>query len=394
MQKAVMKSYKYLFLICTFALLQLFVSAQDSSRLRISLLTCSPGEELYSTFGHSALRVVDSNSVTDNVYNYGTFDFYEKDFYVKFIRGKLKYYVDVSSFWDFQQEYILNNRGITEQVLNFSGEEKEKIRHALNENLKEENKFYMYDFFLDNCTTRLRDIIVKNKQPAPLLLAVMPVTYTFRNAIHQYLDNNHKYWSKLGIDLLLGAPTDAVMTTAQQQFLPDNLMYALDSTRNVKIAETPQELYVVTAKENKGSWFTPTVLFTMILGFFVLLSLSKNKYILGILHKLDMLLFLFTGLLGILLIFMWVGTDHTMTKNNYNLLWALPFHAVYAFAMNRNTTRVRMYSLLTTIFLILVLCCWFFLAQQMNNALIPLVLLLIYRSAARGIEPLRRREKL
>lgn len=388
------KKIKYLLFVSVFALLHFGAPAQDSSRFRISLLTCSPGEELYSTFGHSAIRVVDSNSVTDNVYNYGTFDFYEKDFYIKFIRGKLMYYVDVSTFWDFQQEYVLDNRSITEQVLNFSGEEKEKIRHALNENLKEENKFYLYDFFLDNCTTRLRDIIIKNKQPTPALPAVMPTTYTFRNAIHQYLNNNHKYWSKLGIDLLLGAPTDALMTTAQQQFLPDNLMYALDSTRNVKIAEPPHELYVVTAKENKGSWFTPTVLFSMIFGFFVALSLSRNRYILGILHRLDILLFLFTGLLGILLIFMWAGTDHTMTKNNYNLLWALPFHAVYAFVMNRNTRRVRTYSLLIAIFLTLVLCCWFFLAQQMNNALIPLVLLLIYRSAVRGIEPLRRRERL
>jgi hypothetical protein len=385
---------KRIFFICTFALLQLFVSAQDSSRLRISLLTCSPGEELYSTFGHSALRVVDSNSVTDIVYNYGTFDFDEDGFYLKFIRGKLNYYVDAGTFWDFQQEYILENRRITEQVLNFSGEEKEKIRHALNENLKEENKFYLYDFFLDNCTTRLRDIIVKNKQPAPVLPAVMPVTYTFRNAIHQYLDNNHKYWSKLGIDLLLGAPTDAVMTPAQQQFLPDNLMYALDSTKNVKIVDAAHELYTVSAIANKGNWFTPVVLFSMILGFFVLLSLFKNRYISGVLRKLDLLLFLSVGLLGILLILMWVATDHVMTKNNYNLLWAWPMHVIYAFVMNRNSVRVRMYSLLTAIFLVLLLCCWFFLAQQMNNALIPLVLLLIYRSAVRGIEPLRRREKI
>lgn len=388
-----MKSYKYLFLVCTFALLQLFVSAQDSSRLRISLLTCSPGEELYSTFGHSALRVVDSNSVTDIVYNYGTFDFNEDGFYLKFIRGKLNYYVDAGTFWDFKQEYILENRSITEQVLNFSGEEKEKIRHALNENLKEENKFYLYDFFLDNCTTRLRDIIVKNKQSTPALPAVMPVTYTFRNAIHRYLDNNHKYWSKLGIDLLLGAPTDAVMTTAQQQFLPDNLMYALDSTRNVRIVEAPHELYAVSPTTNKGNWFTPAVLFSLVLVFFVALSISKNKYISGVLRKLDLLLFLATGLLGILFILMWVATDHIMTKNNYNILWAWPMHVIYAFVMNRNSVRVRMYSLLTAIFLVLLLCCWFFLAQQMNNALIPLVLLLIYRTAARGIEPLRRRKK-
>jgi hypothetical protein len=337
--------------------------------------------------------VVDSNSVTDIVYNYGTFDFNEDGFYLKFIRGKLNYYVDAGTFWDFKQEYILENRSITEQVLNFSGEEKEKIRHALNENLKEENKFYLYDFFLDNCTTRLRDIIVKNKQSTPALPAVMPVTYTFRNAIHRYLDNNHKYWSKLGIDLLLGAPTDAVMTTAQQQFLPDNLMYALDSTRNVRIVEAPHELYAVSPTTNKGNWFTPAVLFSLVLVFFVALSISKNKYISGVLRKLDLLLFLATGLLGILFILMWVATDHIMTKNNYNILWAWPMHVIYAFVMNRNSVRVRMYSLLTAIFLVLLLCCWFFLAQQMNNALIPLVLLLIYRTAARGIEPLRRRKK-
>ena len=109
---------------------------------------------------------------------------------------------------------------MTEQVLNLSAEEKINIRHALIENLKEENKFYFYDFFLDNCTTRLRDIIVKYHNPQPKLPAVMPAHYTFRNAIHQYLDSNHKDWSKFGIDILLGAPTDAVMTTAQQQFLP------------------------------------------------------------------------------------------------------------------------------------------------------------------------------
>lgn len=379
-----MKYYKYLSFIFVFALVQLFVSAQDSSRLRISLLTCSPGEELYSTFGHSALRVVDSNSVTDNVYNYGTFDFYEKDFYIEFIRGKLKYYVDVSPFWDFQQEYILENRTITEQVLNFSAAEKQIIRHALNENLKEENKFYMYDFFLDNCTTRLRDIIVKNKQPKPVLPAVMPATFTFRNAIHQYLDSNHKYWSKLGIDLLLGAPTDAVMTTAQQQFLPDNLMLALDHSSNVKIANPGISLYQITSQKNKKDWFTPGILFSSMLIIFVVLSFSKNPYILGILRKLDILLFLITGLLGILFIFMWAGTDHTMTKNNYNLLWAWPMHFIYAFFMNRNSRIIKTYSLLTAIFLVLLLCCWFFLAQKMNNALLPLVLLLMYRSGVRG----------
>ena len=365
--------------ICLFTNLQFCSFAQDSSRIRISLLTCTPGEELYATFGHSALRIIDSNSVTDHVYNFGTFNFDDAGFYLKFIKGQLKYYVNVEEFEDFKFGYIAENRGITEQVLNFTAAEKITIHRALIENIKEENKFYMYDFFYDNCTTRLRDIIVKYHHPSPVLPAVMPTTYTFRNAIHQYLDNNHKDWSKFGIDILLGAPTDAVMTNAQQEFLPENLLKALDSTKNTTIVSTSKNLYVLGETNNKSSLFTPLVLFSLVLLVFVFLSFFKNKNAQNILSLLDSFLFFTVGLLGIILVLMWVGTDHIMTKNNYNLLWAWPMHIVYAFFMHKNTKRVKTYSLLVTVFLILFLCCWFFVAQKMNNALLPLIVLMIWR---------------
>ena len=372
--------------ICLFTTLQFFSFAQDSSRIRISLLTCTPGEELYATFGHSALRIIDSNSVTDHVYNFGTFNFDDAGFYLKFIKGQLKYYVNVEEFDDFKFDYIAENRGITEQVLNFTPAEKITIHRALIENIKEENKFYMYDFFYDNCTTRLRDIIVKYHHPSPVLPAVMPTTYTFRNAIHQYLDDNHKDWSKFGIDILLGAPTDAVMTNAQQEFLPENLMKALDSTKNTTIVSTSKNLYVLGETNNKSSLFTPLVLFSLFLLVFVFLSFFKNKNALNILSLLDSFLFFTVGLLGIILVLMWVGTDHIMTKNNYNLLWAWPMHIVYAFFMHKNTKRVKTYSLLVTVFLILFLCCWFFVAQKMNNALLPLIVLMIWRVGSSTIK--------
>ena len=372
--------------ICLFTTLQFFSFAQDSSRIRISLLTCTPGEELYATFGHSALRIIDSNSVTDHVYNFGTFNFDDAGFYLKFIKGQLKYYVNVEEFDDFKFDYIAENRGITEQVLNFTVVEKITIHRALIENIKEENKFYMYDFFYDNCTTRLRDIIVKYHHPSPLLPAVMPTTYTFRNAIHQYLDDNHKDWSKFGIDILLGAPTDAVMTNAQQEFLPENLLKALDSTKNTTIVSTSKNLYVLGETNNKSSLFTPLVLFSLFLLVFVFLSFFKNKNALNILSLLDSFLFFTVGLLGIILVLMWVGTDHIMTKNNYNLLFAWPMHIVYAFFMHKNTKRVKTYSLLVAVFLILFLCCWFFVAQKMNNALLPLIVLMIWRVGSSTIK--------
>ena len=356
--------------------------AQVSSGLRISLLTCTPGTELYSTFGHSALRVIDSNRVTDHVYNFGTFNFDDPGFYLKFVRGQLRYYVNVEEFEDFKFGYITENRGITEQFLNLTATEKTAIQHALNENIKEENKFYMYDFFFDNCTTRLRDIIVKYHQPKPLLPAVMPTTYTFRNAIHQYLDGNNMLWSKFGIDILLGAPTDAVMTIPQQQFLPENLMKALDATKNTPIISFTKTFYVLGEMNNRKSFFTPLVLFSSVLLLFVLMSFFKNNATQNILRIMDTFLFFTVGLLGVLLIIMWVGTNHIMTKNNYNLLWAWPMHIVYAFFINKNNQRVNTYSLLLIIFLMLLLCSWFFLAQKMNNALLPLIVLMIWRASS------------
>ena len=378
-----MPSYKkilfflFIFLTVSYRGLQ----AQDSSGLRISLLTCTPGDELYSTFGHSAIRIVDSSGRANGVvYNYGTFNFDDEGFYIKFARGKLLYYISTEPFEDFRDAYQSTNRGITEQVLDLSAAEKISIRNALNENLKEENKYYKYDFFLDNCTTRLRDLIVKSKSPRPDLPNVMPANTRFRQAIHQYLDKNKKYWSKLGIDILLGAPTDAVMTTAQEEFLPDNLMKALDNSRNTRIVASSNELYQLPRQDDHADWFTPFVFFSLLLGLFLVLGNIGNKKTQLLLSGLDGLLFFSTGLLGVILVLMWVATDHSMTKDNYNLLWAWPTHILISFFINSKKNWVKKYFLLNAIFQVAVLLAWFFLPQQMNNALIPFVLVLTYRS--------------
>lgn len=359
--------------------------AQDTSRLRISLLTCTPGEELYSTFGHSAFRVIDSNSVTDIVYNYGTFNFDDDGFYLKFVQGKLLYYVSAEYFADFKNLYQSTNRGITEQVLNLSAEEKINIRHFLNENLKEENKYYKYDFFFDNCTTRLRDILKKQHDSSFCKTLVMPAGSRFRQAIHQYLDKNHKDWSKLGIDILLGQPCDAVMTAEQMQFLPDNLMKSLDSSDHPMVVSS-QNLYPISEENNKANFFSPLLVFSLLLIFIVLMSLVKNRFSQIFMQGFDGLFFFCTGVLGIILIFMWTATDHQMCRNNFNLLWAWPTHTMIAFFVNSKKNWVKRYFKLTAGALIGVLISWFFLPQQMNNALLPLVLILIYRSSIKSLQ--------
>jgi hypothetical protein len=358
--------------------------AQDSSHLRISLLTCSPGDELYSTFGHSGYRVIDSskafNDWRDIVYNYGTFDFDDPNFYMKFVRGKLLYFVSVENFVDFKYIYQSTNRGMIEQVLNLTAAEKLAIQRFLNNNIREENKFYLYDFFLDNCTTRLRDILKKNGDSAFVTKPVMPLGTTFRQAIYQYLDKNDKPWSKLGIDILLGQKCDAVMTAAQMQFLPDNFMKSLDSADHTMIL-SHENLYPVNDTTGKKSIFNPLVFFSVLLIVIVALAQVKNKTVQRFLQGFDGILFFVTGLLGCILIFMWLGTDHSMTKNNFNLLWAWPMHIIISFFVTSNKNWVKKYFAFTSVALVLVLLAWFFLRQHLNISLIPFVLLLIYRSS-------------
>ncbi len=372
-----------LFIILNFSFVIFNCQAQDSSHLRISLLTCTPGDELYSTFGHSAIRVIDSSSTSDIVYNYGTFNFEDEGFYLKFAQGKLLYYVSAEEFKSFEYFYQITNRGITEQVLNLTPAEKVTVQNFLNNNLKEENKYYKYDFFFDNCTTRLRDIFKKNHDSTFTTKAVMPLGTTFRNAIHQYLNNNHAAWSKLSIDLLLGKPCDAVMTPAQMQFLPDNLMISLDSSA-VPMVTTHQNLYAVNNQNAAGSLFTPLNVFILLLIVIVVVSFVKNKFAKGLVLSFDFLFFFLTGLLGIVLVLMMTATDHSMTKQNFNLLWAWPTHIIAAFFINSKKAWVKKYFAFTAIALVAVLLSWFFLPQQLNTSLIPLVLLLIFRSAAKA----------
>jgi Domain of unknown function (DUF4105) len=366
----------------------LFSNAQsDSSRLRVSLLTCTPGAELYSTFGHTAIRITDSVANSDIVYNYGTFNFDDDGFYLKFVKGKLLYYLSAEYFADFKYFYQQEQRGITEQVLNLSVIEKSNLQQALEKNLEPANRFYKYDFFFDNCTTRARDMLVKYKDSLAPFKAAMPQGTRFRQGIHAYLDKNRNYWSKLGIDILLGAPTDAVMTNNTMQFLPDNLMLSFDSaTTPEPLVKSKIGLYPTETQVDMLTIFTPAVAFSLVLAVFVLLSFIKAKPVRVLLNMLDILLFFSVGLLGVILVFMWTGTDHAMCRNNYNLLWAWPTHLVMAFFWLSGKKWVKKYAGLSAVVLLLLLVSWFFLPQQMNNALIPVVLLLLFRSTVRYVK--------
>ena len=212
----------------------------------------------------------------------------------------------------------------------------------------------------------------------------MPVGSSFRQAVHEYLDKNARSWSKLGIDILLGQPCDAVMTAEQMEFLPDNLMKSLDSSNaHHRLVISEENLYPVINDHDKSSFFTPYVVFALGLAVIIALGFFKNRITHAFLQGFDGIFFFLTGALGILLILMWTGSDYSMYRNNFNLLWAWPTHFIMAFFVTSKKQWVKKYFGFTAILLALVLLTWLFLPQQMNNGLIPVVLLMIYRSTLR-----------
>jgi hypothetical protein len=353
--------------------------------LRISLLTCSPGEELYSTFGHSALRVVDSAAGIDIIYNYGTFDFDDPDFYSKFVRGKLLYFVSVDEFNNFLEQYKYEHRGIIEQTLQLSCDSRQRLYAALRNNAREENKYYKYDFVYDNCTTRLRDIVAA-QQPV-ITKNILPYPgVTFRNLIHEYLDKGQKYWSKFGIDILLGSPVDKKVSNEQAMFLPDYLLKGFDSTivQGRPLVTEKKEILAATPTSRKDVVVTPFLVFLLLFLVLAAGSFFYSKKWRRFFLVADFILFFLAGVLGLLILFMWLGTDHQPCRDNYNLLWALPTDFIVVFFIYSRKSWVRKYFLINALLQLLVLLCWKFLPQEMNNALLPFVALLMLRSFYRS----------
>jgi uncharacterized protein DUF4105 len=365
------------------------VAGVDSCNLRVSVLTCGPGEDLYSIFGHSAIRIIDNARGLDIVYNYGTMEFDSFSFYLKFIRGEMLYYLSVADMNSFMSEYQYTRRSVIEQPLQLSCEDKTRLLAALQVNASDENKYYNYSFLYDNCSTRIRDIIAQKPKSLIRFNNILPAEVpTFRNMIHEYLHKGEQHWSKLGIDLLLGALIDKKVTNEQAMFLPDYLMKGFDSASILskpepgalkRLVSSKLPLYQPPIIKLTMPWFNPYLVIT---GFSILLlvlsSLRSNSE--RSTNRIDRTIFFVTGLLGLLMLGLWLGREDTVCRNNMNLIWALPTHAVAAFYIGRNKPWLKTYFRITVILGALLLLGWRWWPQELNNSLIPFVLLLVIRS--------------
>ena len=377
------------FILCLVSFLE-GVSAQNTvCHVRLSLLTCAPGAELYSTFGHTALRIQDSLRQTDLVYNYGTFNFDDPGFYMKFIRGKLDYSLSVDEYPQFMYEYQYFQRSVWEQELNLTCGQKEQIINALNLNMQGANRLYKYDFIYDNCTTRVRDLIFRSLPGSAVNKPLVPKGTTARNLIHDYLDNGGEPWSKLGIDILLGSRLDKPVTNTVAMFTPKYLMMGIDAAAINKTQPVVKQkrtlLNVATPVEPIWNYM-PLLVFGIVCGLLIVLYVSPDKKAQTISRYVDSFLLYLTGLLGVLLIFMWWGTDHRMTKDNYNLLWALPTNLIAVLFLWRNPPWLKNYFYIAFAVTAVTLIGWFWLPQELNISLGPFVLLMLYRYGSLAVK--------
>ncbi len=356
----------------------LFQQAQaqtDSCRFRISILTCAPADELYSTFGHTAIRVIDSINHTDIVFNYGTFNFDDPDFYTKFLKGNLDYFLSVEPYNQFIPQYIEEKRSVYEQELNINCRQKQTIVQALLTNLQGNNRYYKYDFLFDNCTTRVRDIIFKNIKTAYIQNAITPTGTTYRDLLHEYLDSGGKPWTKLGIDILLGSKSDKQVNIQQSMFLPKDLMKGIDSAlnkNNVHLAHYHQLLLNETPPDT-ALWKQQPLIISIIISIIIItLSFIEKRWAVFTVKITDSFLLYSTGIMGIFVVFMWFYTSHTACKDNYNLFWALPTNILAAFLIWKKRAYMKRYYLAASIITALLLATWFIIPQHLNIALLPL----------------------
>ncbi|MFN8323138.1 MAG: DUF4105 domain-containing protein [Chitinophagales bacterium] len=360
-----------------------------SDSARISLLTCSPGEELYSAFGHNGIRITDYKNEFDVVFNYGTFDFNQPGFYTNFIKGKMLYMVSTDRFSDFMDEYTYEKRSVTEIELNLTTEDKQRIFAYLYNNALPENREYYYDFFWDNCATRPRDVFEKtldNRLQYHTEHAGFRENYTMRNMLHAYVYN--RPWIDYGFDLILGLPCDVFATPRNQTFLPFYL------EKYFECATIDGQPFVV-KKQTLLSFPPPVItspfrplhlsLLLVITGFIIWFVERKKKIHF---YQFDFIIYLLTGLLGSLFMCLWIFSSHYSVPKNMNLLWLIPSHLVVSFFLLKKNKPfwLKFYFAATYILMMIVLLSWHWLPQPLSIAAMPLVFLLAARSASIAID--------
>lgn len=366
-----------LFFLLLFGVMAWAQQVYLSPASKISVLTCGPGTELYTAFGHSAFRVQDAGQGIDVVYNYGVFDTRGKNFYYKFSQGRMDYLLVRNSLFGFLDDYKIDNRWVKEQILDLNEQQRNEIFQFLENNAKPENRVYQYDYILDNCATKIWE--VQKKVFGESLVFdkdYIDTTYTFRELMRHHLKTNT--WGQFGIDMALGSVIDRKATPKEHMFLPIYVSKQLTSARldSKLLSFNETEIYTSSPLKTAGNfllsplfWFCLFVIITILVTYRDYKNGKRSRWF-------DFILFFVIGIHGLLIFYLWFLTDHVWTVMNFNILWVFPLNAIVAFLLlKKNPPQwLAKYLLLLLLLIVLTAILWAFKVQSFSVLIIPMLL--------------------
>src|SRR5665647_3352599 len=373
MKRTALLSVLFTMLLCQ------FTDAQVADSTDVYLITCAPGNATYSIYGHTALRISVRGTSIDRVYNWGIFDFSTPNFAFRFAKGRLDYMLGSYGYDIFINEYVTEGRAVWSQTLNLTTAEKEKLFALINENLKPENVKYRYDFFFDNCATRIRDILAASASDT-IIFPMKEKQLTFR----QLIDPKQKVlpWIDFGADMLLGLQADRKATPADEMFLPsylkDNLTasFIVHNKMREPVVGEPVTVVDLPPAFPEGPAWMPLLVFSLILLFVILVTFIPGPSLPG--RITDIVLYIIYSVLALLLIFTNFFSEHDALHYNLLILGINPLIPVLTGFILAGKEAVKL-SRIALIISLLWIPVSLIAGQGINPALIPLVLIIIVR---------------
>lgn len=311
------------------------------SELDVYVMTMGQGDLLWERFGHNALGIRDRRSGTDLVYNWGMFSFDQPGFLPRFLRGEMRYWMAPFDAVQTLMAYQQVNRSVTIQWLALSAPQKDSIRRLVEWNARDENKFYRYDYYRDNCSTRVRDAldqvlggVIRRTTEA------QATTMTYRDHSLRLMDG--MFWTRTGIDLGLGTPTDRPISRWEAMFVPMEMQRAL---RDIRIADASgalvplvraeEELFVAPRAPERmdvpGLARGALLLGVAVAALFLALGFRTPGRAASLLVTISWSAVI--GVLGLLLALLWTVTQHVAAYANQNLFFVQPLWLLAAFLL-------------------------------------------------------------
>ncbi|WP_242386178.1 lipoprotein N-acyltransferase Lnb [Phocaeicola sartorii] len=373
-------------LMLSFFSLTQSVRGQEDS-IKVSLMTCAPGTEIYALFGHTALRYEDTARGEDWVFNYGMFSFNTPHFIYRFVKGETDYELGVTPYSYFEGSYAMRGSSVYQQTLNLTMAEKQKLRRLLEANYQPENRVYRYNFFYDNCTTRARDIIEECIE-GKVVYPDGKEGLSFRDIVHQYTKGHE--WDELGIDMCLGSEADEPVDARKQMFAPFYMLEAAgkativagDSVRPFVLQE--KKVVDVEPEGGEGGFpLSPLVCVFVLMGAVCLVGWIQLK-VKKVIWIWDLFLFGVQGLAGCVIAFLVCFSTHPTVGSNWLILLLNPIPLIYLPVMVYRAIKGKkdLYHLINIVYLTLFIMIMPFVQQKFNATVLPLALCLLLCSAS------------